>query len=258
MNIKLHTPKSLRSGSGMSSLKQFLLSLFATSVSIALTFGTAGLIDYKKKQAEKREIVMMVMYDMYNSLKSVEMADSMILQSMEAQLQLAEDTSKFEQIRFKMGALIPRTEYTETTERIFSSSIETINTVGNVLFTENVAAFYQIRRDYKTQVSDSIFNEVKRGSLYATLRGILDFNLMLYAVQSSIAVSQMQRQFAQCKQMMEVSDEEIDAYREQREQIDKVMSETGEDPDSVINKILQLQRQIDEFKAKPHRGTGTL
>ena len=31
MNIKLHTPKSLKAGSGMSSLKQFLLSLFATS-----------------------------------------------------------------------------------------------------------------------------------------------------------------------------------------------------------------------------------
>ena len=43
----------------MSSLKQFLLSLFATTVSIALTFGTAAIIDYNKKQKEKREIVMM-------------------------------------------------------------------------------------------------------------------------------------------------------------------------------------------------------
>ena len=59
MNIKLHTPKSLKAGSGMSSLKQFLLSLFATTVSIALTFGTAAIIDYNKKQKEKREIVMM-------------------------------------------------------------------------------------------------------------------------------------------------------------------------------------------------------
>ena len=60
MNIKLHTPKSLKAGSGMSSLKQFLLSLLATIVSIALTFGTAAIIDYNKKQKEKREIVMMV------------------------------------------------------------------------------------------------------------------------------------------------------------------------------------------------------
>ena len=46
----------------MASMKQFLLSIVATSLSIALTFGTAAIIDNKKKQSEKREIVMMVMF----------------------------------------------------------------------------------------------------------------------------------------------------------------------------------------------------
>ena len=55
MNIKLHTPKSLKNGSGMSSLKQFMLSLLATTVSIALTFGTAAVIDNLKKKEEERE-----------------------------------------------------------------------------------------------------------------------------------------------------------------------------------------------------------
>ena len=93
MNIKLHTPKSLKMGSGMSSLKQFLLSLLATSVSIALTFGTAAIIGYNAKQKSKREIVMMVMYDMYNSLESIQKSDSMIRHSMELQRQIAEDTT---------------------------------------------------------------------------------------------------------------------------------------------------------------------
>ena len=52
MNIKLHTPKSLKMGSGMANMKQFLLSVLATSVSIALTFGTAAIIDNNKKQKE--------------------------------------------------------------------------------------------------------------------------------------------------------------------------------------------------------------
>ena len=93
MNIKLHTPKSLKNGSGMASLKQFLLSLFATTVSIALTFGTAAVIDYNKKQKEKREIVMMVMYDMYNSLEAVKQADSRIMESIQRQIKFAEDTT---------------------------------------------------------------------------------------------------------------------------------------------------------------------
>ena len=88
MNIKLHTPKSLKMGSGMSSLKQFLLSLFATTVSIALTFGTAGIIDNYKKQKEKREIVMMVMYDMYRSLQTIEEADSNLNKVVEIQISL--------------------------------------------------------------------------------------------------------------------------------------------------------------------------
>lgn len=58
---------------------------------IALTFGTSALIDHNKKQKEKRQIVMMVMYDMYSSLTSIEKADSSIRQSMEIQRQLAED-----------------------------------------------------------------------------------------------------------------------------------------------------------------------
>ena len=56
MNIKLHTPKSLKAGSGLSTVKQFVLSLIATSISIALTLGTAAIIDYQAKQKAKREI----------------------------------------------------------------------------------------------------------------------------------------------------------------------------------------------------------
>ena len=249
MNIKLHTPKSLKMGSGMATMKQLLMSIVATSISIALTFGTAAFLDSKKKQGEKREIVMMVMYDMYNSLKSIEKADSVIQQAMEMQLQIAEDTSKFETLRYYFAQLIPKAEYTETTERIFSSSIETINTVGNVLFTENVAEFYQMRQFYKTSVCDSVTNEITR-TPFTTLKHILDFNYLIYAIASSGILNDMQHLYAQCKQMMEVSDEEIEDYRKQREQIDKGMSGSGEATDSIINEIMQLQMNIDEAKAK--------
>ena len=249
MNIKLHTPKSLKTGSGMASMKQFLLSIVATSISIALTFGTAAFLDNKKKQSEKREIVMMVMYDMYNSLKSIEKADSMIHQSMDIQRQLVEDTTKFDTFRFKMAQLMPKAEYTETTERIFSSSIETINTVGNVLFTENVAEFYQNRQLYKTIVCDSVTNEIARTS-FSTIKCTLDFNYIIYAITSSGILNDMQHLYAQCKQMMEVSDEEIEAYRKQRKQIDKGMMGDDASGDSLVNRFIEIQSTIDAAKAK--------
>ena len=250
MNIKLHTPKSLKMGSGMASLKQFLLSLFATSVSIALTFGTAAIIDYNAKQKAKREIVMMVMYDMYNSLKSIEKADSTIQQAMDMQLQIAEDTTKFDALRYKFALLMPKAEYTETTERIFSSSIETINTVGNVLFTENVAEFYQMRKLYKTSICDSITNDLARSHPLSSLKNTLNFEYSFHAVLSCSMLKDMQRKYAQCKQMMEISDEDIDAYREQRKQIDKSMMDDDAAGDSLVNRFMEIQSTIEEAKAK--------
>ncbi len=250
MNIKLHTPKSLKAGSGMATMKQFLLSLIATTVSIVLTFGTAAIIDNNKKQKEKREIVMMVMYDMYNSLKSVEKGDSMLRQTMEVQRQIAEDTSKFETLRIQIATLIPTVDFTETTEQIVSSSIETINTVGNVLFTENVAKFYQVRERYKEFVCDSIQNAILKEAPAASLKGILGFEYWFYALMSGSCRIDMQHLYTQCKEMMDVSDEQIAVYKEARLRMEKEGSGAATADDSRSEKILDLQKKIEEGRKK--------
>ena len=250
MNIKLHTPKTLKNGSGMGSMKQFMLSLLATTVSIVLTFGTAAVIDSNKKQKEKREIVMMVMYDMYNSLQSIQRADSMIQESMELQLQIAKDTSKFNTLKFNMIHKVPRIEFTETTERIFSTSIETINTVGNVLFTENVAEFYQARKLYKAVICDSINNRMVCNMPFVSLKGTLDFDYSYEFIVSGEIRMSMQNLFAQCKRMMDVNDEEIEAYRMERKQLQEESADESAKEDSIAKKILQLDQKLREAKKK--------
>ena len=250
MNIKLHTPKTLKNGSGMGSMKQFMLSLLATTVSIVLTFGTAAIIDNNKKQKEKREIVMMVMYDMYNSLQSIQRADSMIQESMELQLQIAKDTSKFNTLKFNMIHKVPMIEFTETTERIFSTSIETINTVGNVLFTENVAEFYQARKFYKAVICDSINNRMVSNMPFVSLKGTLDFDYSYEFFVSGEIRMNMQNLFAQCKRMMDVNDEEIGAYRMERKQLQEESADESAKEDSIAKKILQLDQELREAKKK--------
>ena len=250
MNIKLHTPKSLKAGSGMGSLKQFLLSLFATSVSIALTFGTAAIIDYRAKQKAKREIVMM--YDMYTSLESVTVCDSNLIKAMELQLEIAEDTTKYRGLWIDLAEYgMPRVEFTETTERIFSSSIETINTVGNVLFTENVASFYQIRRQYKTAVCDSLFNELLKIDISLNCNDAINFKFRNYSILSHGFKNQMHRMFTQCQQMMDVSDEELKTYQKEREQIDKD-SNAGQNNNMLLwlEKLNKLEDDIETAKKK--------
>lgn len=233
-----------------SSWKQFLLSLLATTISIAITFGTAALIDYNKKKNEKRQIVMMVMYDMYTSLKSVEKADSSIRQSMEIQKQLAEDTTQFNSMTTaRIGRLIPNIEYTETIERIFSSNIETINTVSNVLFTEVVASLYLMRHNYKTMICDAVQQELLQNRAFSTARGVLDFNYAQHALLSCSYLKSMQNLFAQAKQMMKVTDGEIEAYSKERANIENSLEKDGELVEE-INKIIELQRSIDAPAAK--------
>ena len=240
MNVKVLTP---------SSWKQFLMSLLATTVSIALTFGTSGIINYKKKQSEKRQIVMMVMYDMYSSLTSVAKADSSIRQSMEIQRQLAQDPTRFETLRYQMALSMPRVDFTETTERIFSSSIETINTVGNVLFTENVATFYQMRQLYKTTVSDPVFNTVGQNESFSSADGILGFDYSEYALTSYSILKDMRHLYAQCRQIMKVSDEEMENYRKDRSRIEESVAREDEDSGAIFE-IIELQSKINESKAK--------
>lgn len=250
MNIKLHTPKSLKTGSGMSSWRQFLLSILATTVSIALTFGTAAVVDHNKKQKEKREIVMMVLYDMHNSLKSVEKADSMLRMSMDLQLKVAEDTTKFSEVKFKLLHCVPKIDYTETTERIFSTSIETINTVGSVLFTENVAEFYQARKYYKTMVCDSVAERFAGEKPYTSLKGLLDFQYFIDAIVSGDILQDMQHLYDQCKQMMDVTDEEIEAYRKERKEMENSMPGIKAEEQLIKSDMMQLQEKIDSAKKK--------
>jgi hypothetical protein len=250
MNIKLHTPKSLKNGSGMSSLKQFMLSLLATTVSIALTFGTAAVIDNLKKKKEKREIVMMVMYDMYNTLRSVEKSDTMLRQAMKYQLQVAEDTAQYNKLKFQMAVLVPQVDYTETTERIFSSSIETINTVGNVLFSESVADFYQARSRYKGIVCDSIAHHVMINNPFSSARGVINIDFDYYALLTKSLLTSMRQSFTQCKQITRVSDEDLDVYCREREQM-KIAAEAEIGASDVSDdELLEYVRKIGEAKKK--------
>jgi hypothetical protein len=121
--------------------------------------------------------------------------------------------------------------------------------VGNVLFTENVAEFYQMRQLYKTTICDSIYNEVFQNTPFATIKGTIDFGYLGYALMSNNILNNMKCLFIQCKEMMDVTDEEIEAYRKEREKLDESMSEEN-GVNSTKNEVLQLQKRIDEAKEK--------
>lgn len=219
--------------------KNFLLSLLATTISIVLTFGITAIINHKNERKEKRELVMMVMYDMSNSLQEIESVNSNLRESFDLQIQIAEDTSLFDYTTYlQLFSMVPMLNYNETVEHIFSSSIESINTIGNVLFVENVSEFYNLRRLYQTMICDSS----KYGS-FKTLESVLDNDYSQFIFPSEMLYQRMKQSFVQCQQMMDISDEEIETYRKQREEMDEGMSVkniTGTITDSLNVKVNRL------------------
>ena len=173
----------------------------------------------------------------------------MVRHTMDLQLQLAEDPSQFERINQEMLMSLPLVEYTEAAERIFSSSIETINTVGNVLFTEDVAEFYQYRHKYKTMVSDSLTSNASVEAI-SSVRGALDFNFWNYAIMSVGFASNMKLLFNECKQMMNVTDKDLEAYRREKTKMENDAAEVNEHKMAVFEELKKLQEDINKAKSK--------
>lgn len=219
MNVKLHTPKTLKTGSGMSSTKQFLLSLIATTVSIVLTFGTAAIVDHHKKQAAKKEMVMMVISDFDKSIEKVEKADTALRECRRLQQELAASPEHFDSLRFILPPNLSfiSDEFSETAEKIFSTSIETFNTIGDVNFVNEVSSFYMVRRKYKEEVLDKLMEDVKGQKIMQSLESLMNVAFPEYVYENWVFLKDMKASRDRCMQMMNLSEEDITKFSKQHE-----------------------------------------
>ena len=218
MNIKLHTPKSLQTGSGMSSIKQFLLALLATTISIVLTFGTAAIIENHKKKTAKKEMVMMVLNDFDKTIDIVESLDSGICECRRLQREIAIHPEQYDSLSKYLIQEIKDwniVEFIETTERIFSTSIETFNTIGDVNFVNEVSDFYFCRRKYKEEVIDHLKENVTYKDISSSLKSLMSVEFPEYAYMNSVFLSDMKAYRDRCMLMMNISQEDLAKFSEQ-------------------------------------------
>ena len=115
-----------------------------------------------------------------------------------------------------------------------------------MLFTENVADFYQARQVYKTALCDSIANRVISDAPFTTLKGALSFDYSYDAILSAEILQSMHHLFAQCQQMMDVSNEELESYRAERKRIEVSTTGKSESESVIAEKLLRLQGEIDQ------------
>ena len=222
MNIKLHTPKSLKSGSGMSSIKQFLLSLFATTVSIVLTFGTAAIIDGHKKKAAKKEMVMMVISDMDKTIELIQDADSALREAKSLQMELATDPDLYDSLHvcFPPLFIFLEEEFPETIEKIFTTSIETFNTISDVNFVNEVSSFYLQRRKYKETVLDSLKMYIQANPFRHSMESLLEISFPDYVCDNWVYLDDLKYSRDRCMQMMNVSEKDIIKFRKKQQRLE--------------------------------------
>ena len=82
------------------------------------------------------------------------------------------------------------------------------------------------------------------------MEGTLDFDYSIYALLNHELLHSMQQLFIQGKQMMSVSDEEIEAYRKERERLKADMEDREKNRQSTMETVMQLQREINAARER--------
>lgn len=252
MNVKLHTPTTLKAGSGMSSVKQFFLSLIATSVSIILTFGTAAIIDHNKKESAKKEMVKMVISDFDKTINVLMKTDTAFREISRMQLEVADHPERFDSLRFIVPITMSRIdiEYPETTEKIFTSSIETFSTIGNANFVNEVSSFYIYRNHYKNDVMDHLKKELEEKEAIATLKGLLSVNFSEYVYENWAMLKSLKMIRDKCMQMMNVTEQDMQAFSKQQQIDEEIGSEDSDTLQRLYEEWLKAIDVIEQANAK--------
>lgn len=234
----------------MSTLKDFLMTLAATTVSIILTFGTTAIIDRKKQNAEKREMVMMILYDMSESLKEIENNEKNLITFHDTQVDIVAHPQQFSDSYPLLAAHVPILEYSSTTENIFRSNIETISTIGNILFVQNVSLFYDRRSQFSKDIVDDF--QHKALAIIGDYQKLSEFDAAVFPFYGHSLIMVMRKCFEQCKLMMKVSDKDLEVFSTAQQKLLEALE--PEDPQHRMDYLQELQQRRDDLQKARQAG----
>ena len=233
-------------------MKQFLLSLLATTISIVLTFGTSAIIEKRHKEAAKREMVMMIIYDVDKTIEQVQNADSAFREASLLQQEVALHPENYDRLRFRFmpAVMCAYTEFAETTEKIFSSNIETFNTLGNVNFVQEVSSFYNARRAYQETVLVPLKEMVSNSPVSRSIEDLFNFDFPECSFSNSNFLETMRKTRNRCMQMMKVKEDELEKFSRQRSVTEDNSEEDNTHQQQMLEELIRANEIIKQAKEK--------
>lgn len=256
--IKVRMPKFIRQPQSSGYwVRELLLTIFATSISIVLTFGTAYYLEHHQKMNSQRQMAMMIIHDIDSSIEQMEMVDSIIREYRDIQLQVVEGRYK-KDIMFAPVVLSLHDpigiEFHETTERIFTSNVDTWSTIGKVDFIDNVSHCYLLRNHYKRDIIDAFHKKIRPddSELKALpLDDYLDVDADVFLMQSEITINEMKADNELNKTIMGITDKDMEKFVENKIKRNQAQQESLEKADSVIiNTYIQMDDRKREAREK--------
>ena len=250
--MKFKMPKFGRHLTGKGWLKELALTFIATTISIVLTFGTAHYLEWRQKVANGRQLAIMAIHDIDNTIQTFEQyADKVYQFSLKAQY-LQEHLDSLENVGIDtiytvfdnlladnfvgQGYLLD-----DANEKVFLSSQEVWKTIDNATFIDRMQTFYNDRHDFYNYISNSlewqkpveerefIQRKMKTPDYGFDIVGYLKELLRREDVCYFIAYSSLRQQLFnstaqkwrnisdECKFLMGISDREMEEYIKSRE-----------------------------------------
>lgn len=260
MNVKVKMPhfKGVKKTTSMG--KELLMSVVGTTISILLTFGTAYFIEQHQRKAEGRDVAMMVIHDIdlyaehFRELAAEDQANHdmamLVMEHLDDIESFPLDTIQqvLSYIMYEKGN---DARYDESIEKTFQSNQEIWRSIDAPLFIDQARAFFHNRRlNYQTLNTSTAFkkpmNRDELDQLYATslkagkkldLHGFLREKLqqgdvvmfLEFYVQRQPFLNDIADQFQamsnRCKFIMEITDEELEAFLAKRQQVGEPLTD---------------------------------
>lgn len=251
MNVKVKMPHFGKGKNGNHVTKEILLSVIGTTISILLTFGTAGLIEQNQRKAEGRDIAMMVIHDIDLYAETFRNDAEESAKNHDLAMYVLEHIDSIEKIPYDtIQAVIDYLYYVEgneyqideNIEKTFQSNQEIWKSIDAPSFIDEARAFFHNRRltfqmlntspHFRKPVNQEEIRQlfataVKTGKdvdWYGFLRKKLqDENVLLYIRfhdnrqnDLNATADNYQDMSNRCKFIMNITDEELQAFVDKR------------------------------------------
>ena len=229
-------------------LKELLLTIIATTVSIVLTFGTSAWLDNKEQEQARRLLAMTIINDIDQSLTVIRnrlyieergsAVTNYLLHNIDRLESFSDDTLFIFFNYITSSSFNTNEEFKKTNENIFNSSQESWRALNDRKFLNNVMDFYNARNTLEKQSEEWIYFKKPitkeeeyqfvmvnddlsdRESFIALCRSLLQSKLVMNYVSHSMKRTELYKSFLtfadvneENKFLMNITEEDMERFK---------------------------------------------